>query len=67
MLAVEILSGKWQRFLYWNPFYWAYKGNDLVLSKSGSWGQILIYAGIVLFLSGIVYVFLAPKIRKGLE
>ncbi len=67
VLAVEILSGKWQRILYWNPFYWAYKGNDLVLSKNGSWGQILIYAGIVLFLSGIVYVFLAPKIRKGLE
>ena len=67
VLAIEILADKWQKFFYWNPFYWAYKGNDVILSQSGTWGQILLYSGIVLLLSGIVYLFLAPKIRKGLE
>ena len=67
VLAIEMLGDKWQKFFYWNPFYWAYKGNDAVLSGSGSWGQILIYSGIVLLLSGLVYLFLAPRIRKGLE
>jgi len=67
VLAIEMLGDKWQKFFYWNPFYWAYKGNDLILSQSGRWGQILIYSGIVLVLSGLVYLFLAPKIRKGLE
>lgn len=67
VLAIEMLAEKWQKFFYWNPFYWAYKGNDVILSQSGTWGQILIYSGIVLALCGVVYFFLAPKIRKGLE
>ncbi|MFW5787983.1 MAG: ABC transporter permease [Halanaerobiales bacterium] len=66
-LAVELLADKWQKFFYWNPFYWAYKGNDAVLSQTGSWNQILFYSCMVLILSGIVYLFLAPKIRAGLE
>lgn len=67
VLAIEILGDKWQKFFYWNPFYWAYKGNDIVLSQSGSWGEVLMYSGLVLLLCGLVYLFLAPKIRKGLE
>lgn len=67
VLAIEMLGDKWQKFFYWNPFYWAYKGNDVILSQSGTWGQILMYSGIVLVLCGVVYLFLAPKIRKGLE
>lgn len=67
VLAIEMLSDKWQKLFYWNPFYWAYKGNNMVLSQSGTWGEVLMYCGIVLFLSGLVYLFLAPKIRKGLK
>ncbi|MTI69667.1 MAG: ABC transporter permease [Firmicutes bacterium] len=67
VVAIEILSDKWQKFFYWSPFYWAYKGNDIVLSQNGSWQQILMYSGIVLVICSIVYIFLAPKIRKGLE
>lgn len=67
VLAIELLRDKWQKFFYWNPFYWAYKGNDAVLSQTGSWGEILLYSGMVLLISCLVYVFLAPKIRKGLE
>ncbi len=67
VLAIELLSDKWQKFFYWNPFYWAYKGNDVILSQSGSWGEILLYSGIVLFLNTVVFLVIAPKIRKGLE
>lgn len=67
VLAIEMLGDKWQKFFYWNPFYWAYKGNDIVLSQSGSWGEVLMYSGLVLLLSSVVYIFLAPRIRKGLE
>jgi ABC-2 type transport system permease protein len=67
VLAIELLADKWQKYFYWNPFYWAYKGNDAVLSQTGSWGQVFVYSGLVLVLSGVVYLFLAPKIRKGLE
>lgn len=67
VLAIEMLADKWQKFFYWNPFYWAYKGNNLILAQTGTWGQILTYSGLVLLLSSIVYIILAPKIRKGLE
>lgn len=67
VVAVEILSDKWQKFFYWSPFYWAYKGNDAVLSFNASWQQILFYSCIVLVICAVAYVLLAPKIRKGLE
>lgn len=65
--AIELLSDKWQKFFYWIPFYWAYKGNDAVLSQSATWQQIITYSFIVLLISAVVYIYLAPKIRKGLE
>lgn len=67
VVAVELLADKWQPLFYWIPFYWTYKGNDLVLSNSGSWLEILKYSGLVLAISGLVFIVLGPKIRKGLE
>lgn len=63
----ELLADKWQVLFYWIPFYWTYKGNDLVLTNSGSFLDILKYSGIVLGISAAVFLLLAPKIRKGLE
>lgn len=63
----ELLADKWQPLFYWIPFYWTYKGNDLVLSNRGSWLAILKYSGIVLGISIVVFLVLAPRIRKGLE
>lgn len=63
----ELLSDKWQVLFYWIPFYWTYKGNDLVLTNSGSFLDILKYSGIVLVISVAVFLLLAPRIRKGLE
>lgn len=65
--AIELLGDKWQPLFYWIPFYWTYKGNDLVLTNSGSWLDIIKYSGIVLGISAIAFIALAPKIRKGLE
>lgn len=67
VLAMELLDDKWQKFFYWNPFYWAYKGNDVILAERGTWTEILLYSGIVLLLSGVLAIFLAPKIRKAFE
>lgn len=67
MAGAELLADKWQPFLYWIPFYWSYKGNQLVLTGIGTWKEILSYSGIVLAISSIVFILLAPKIRKGLE
>lgn len=63
----ELLADKWQFLFYWIPFYWTYKANDLVLLNKGTWLDIIKYCGIVLGISAIVFVVLAPRIRKGLE
>lgn len=65
--AIELLEDKWQPLFYWIPFYWTYKGNDMILSNRGSFIDIIKYSGIVLAISIIVFMVLAPKIRKGLE
>lgn len=63
----ELLAEKWQPLFYWIPFYWTYKGNDLVLSNRGTWLDIIKYSGIVFGISVVVFLVLAPRIRKGLE
>jgi hypothetical protein len=65
--GAELLADKWQPLFYWVPFYWTYKGNNLVLSNSGSWIDIIKYSGIVFGISVLVFLVLAPRIRKGLE
>ncbi|QUI22374.1 ABC transporter permease [Vallitalea pronyensis] len=65
--AIELLSEQWQILFYPIPFYWAYKGNDAVLAASATWGQIILYTVITFGLSAIVYIYLAPKIKKGLQ
>lgn len=67
IIAIEILSDKWQVLFYWVPFYWSYKGNDAILTQTATWPQVLGYSLIVLALSAVVFVKLVPKIRKGLE
>jgi len=53
--------------MYWSPFYWAYKANILILSKTADWGTVLLCAGMVVGLSLIVYFVSLPKLRKGLS
>lgn len=67
VLALELLADKWQKFFYWNPFYWAYKGNDAVLAQTASWNEILLYSGLVLFITSLVYFFIVPRIQRALE
>jgi len=63
----ELLADKWQWTMYWSPFYWAYKANLLVLSKTADWPTILLCTGMVLVLSLVVYFISRPKIREGLS
>ncbi|HKL11688.1 MAG TPA: ABC transporter permease [Clostridia bacterium] len=65
--GAELLSDKWQKFFYPIPFYWTYKANDMILSRSGSWGKISLYTAFVVAISAVVFLVIAPKIRKGLE
>jgi ABC-2 type transport system permease protein len=63
----EFLADKWQWTMYWSPFYWAYKANNLILAKTADWGTVLLCAGMVVGLSLLVYFLALPKLRKGLS
>ena len=63
----ELLAEQWQWTMYWSPFYWAYKANLEILSKSADWGLVLMCSGIVLGLTLVMYIISLPKIRDGLS
>ena len=63
----EFASENWHWTVYWSPFYWAYKANNLILSKTADWGTVLLSTAMVIGLSLIVYFIALPKIRKGLS
>jgi ABC-type Na+ efflux pump permease subunit len=63
----EFVRGNWQIFFYWSPFYWAYRANDVILSQTGTWPQVLLYVGIIIVICAGIYALLAPRVIKGLE
>ncbi|MDD3931016.1 MAG: ABC transporter permease [Clostridiaceae bacterium] len=67
IIAYELLADKWHPFLYWSPFFWAYRANDMILSQDGDWFQMLIYVGAIVLICLVVFVVLAPRIHKGLQ
>jgi ABC-2 type transport system permease protein len=67
LFGAMFLSSKWQFILYWSPFYWAYKGMDAIILQTATWGQMLLYCGIILFLTAIVFLLLSKRIKQGLN
>jgi ABC-type multidrug transport system permease subunit len=63
----EFLADNWQWTMYWSPFYWAYKANIMILSKTADWGTVLLSVAMVFGLSLLVYFAALPKIRRGLS
>lgn len=63
----EFLADKWQWALYWSPYYWVYKGNIAIINGSMTWLNLLLYGGIIVLISALVFAYTAPRIRKGLE
>ena len=67
IIGYELLAANWQWTMYWSPFYWAYKANQLVLSKTADWPTVLLCTGMVLVLTFVVFLAAKPKIRAGLS
>lgn len=61
------LSEKWQKLLYWSPFYWAFRSMDEIIIKQASWSGILLSTGIILALTAIIFGLLSRRIQRGLN
>ncbi len=65
--AYEFIAQKWQWTFWWSPFYWVYRGNVAILNGDITWLRLLLYSGIILAIAALVFAYVAPRIRKGLE
>lgn len=67
VLVYELVPLNWQWTVWWSPFYWDYQGAVEIIHGSAQWSSILLYTGIVMVITLLVYVGLSPRIRKGLN
>lgn len=67
VLPYQLLGEAWQKFFYWNPFYWAYKGVLEVLQHQGSWPKVLLSGGIVFVLTFGIFMLVKGRIQSALE
>lgn len=63
----EFLASNWQWILYWSPFYWIYRGNIAILNGDMTWLNLLFHGGIVLLITAVIFAWMAPRIRRGME
>lgn len=61
------LPAKWMFVLYWSPFYWAYINIKDVLMQEGIWSEILMRNAFILVITGLVFVGLKSRIKRGLN
>ena len=67
VVGYELVAENWQVLFYWSPYYWAYRANDMILSQSGSWPQLLLSVAVILVVCAAVYAVVSPRVKKGLQ
>lgn len=66
ILVSELAADKWHWLLWWDPFYWAYRGIKGVLAQTAGWHEVLLCAGVVAGITVLVYLFALPVVKKKL-
>lgn len=61
------LADRWHPFLYWSPFYWAYRSMDRIILEQANWPEILRNCGFIILLNALVFLFLRKRIQRGLK
>lgn len=52
---------------YWSPFYWAFRAMDPIILREATWNNTLLFTGIILLISLLVFGGLRKRIDKGLN
>ncbi len=70
MLAIlggTLLPDSWQWIVWWTPFYWVYDILEEIYTQIGSWGSLAWKSALLLGITGLYFILLSKKIRKGLS
>ncbi len=67
VVGYELVNEGWQFFFYWSPFYWAYRANNAIITKTGTLGELVMYVGIIFAICAGVYALMLPRIKKRLQ
>lgn len=67
IFGAMFLADKWHFILYWSPFYWAYDSIHAILLNEATWLQIFVNSGIIIGLTGLVFLALRKRIAHGLR
>jgi ABC-2 type transport system permease protein len=52
---------------YWSPFYWAFRAMDPIILREATWSNTLLFTGVILLISLLVFGGLRKRIDKGLN
>ena len=63
VLVYELTDPVWHITVMWSPFYWAYRGITEIIQGTADWGGVLLYSGIILVISSVVFLLCKKRIR----
>ena len=66
VLVIELASEKWQLTMFWNPFYYAYKGMSEVINKTSTLVTSLGYSAVICFICLLLFLIVKKNIKKHL-
>jgi ABC-2 type transport system permease protein len=67
LFGAIFLPDQWHPVLYWSPFYWAYVSMDAVILNEAAWILILRNTAFIAGITGVIFLILRNKIRRGLH
>lgn len=67
ILVYQLCGEQWQWTMYWNPFYWAFKASDRILSKEATWPDVISWTSLALAISILFCIAQRKGIDRGLK
>ncbi len=65
VFGAMFLDSQWHPFLYWSPFYWAFRSIDQIILQQAVWNDMLLNSLYILLITMMVFALLYKRIKRG--